>query len=171
VAAGLEAATLGVPAFCFSRQPAGAGLAVVDTAVGQEAPARDFTAQARLAARIVRSLSPAPPGGAVVLNVNFPYVLRDDRLELTRLGRRCYPRGGIARRVGSGKEREYFLYGDPNDPESPAHETEWGTDFAAVASGTTSVTPLAEGWGGRGHRGEAEFLDRIASRLPLGRTR
>jgi 5'-nucleotidase len=116
MAAGLEAATLGVPALCFSRQPAGAGFAVADSEADQGAPSPDFTAQARLAARIVRSLSPAPPGGAVVLNVNFSYVLRDDRLELTRLGRHWYPRAGIARRAGSGSGNEYFLFGDPNVP-------------------------------------------------------
>jgi 5'-nucleotidase len=171
VGAGLEAAALGVPALCFSRQPDGGSLAVVDPAAGQEPQPPDFTAQAALAARMVRSLSPAPSSPAIVLNVNFPDVLRDDRLEVTRLGRRWYPAAGIVRRARVGHECDYFLFGDPDDPEGPPHETAWGTDFAAVASGVTSVTPLAVDWGDRGHPDQEEFLDRIGRLLPLGRAR
>jgi hypothetical protein len=111
VGASFEAATLGVPALCFSRLPAGGSLDVMDPAAGREPVPPDFTAQARLAAKLVGSLSPVPPGGAVVLNINFPDVLRDDRLELTRLGRRWYPAAAITPLLipltggGHGRER------------------------------------------------------------------
>ncbi len=123
VAAALEGALLGLPAVAVSLQGA--------------AP-RQFAAAAHLAAPVVaRVLTDGLPHG-LVLNVNVPDVPAADvkGVRVTRLG--CASvHERIVLETGDGPVRHYTIATDERDC---AHEE--GTDFAALAAGYISITPL-----------------------------
>jgi 5'-nucleotidase len=122
VSAAFEAALMEVPAFAVSQETGAA-----------EAP--DYAAAARfaraLAAQILRRGMPPE----TLLNVNVPRL--DPRgVRVTRQGRRIHP-GGLVERTDP-KGRTYYWIG--------GQSAEWagdpGSDFAALAAGYISVTPL-----------------------------
>ena len=123
VAAALEGALLGLPAVAISVQG--------------RSP-RHFDAAARLVAPIVaRVLADGLPHG-LVLNVNVPDLPLDQvrGVQITRLG--C---PSVHERIeiesGGGAVRRYTLHTEARDCVS-----ETGTDFAALAAGYLSITPL-----------------------------
>jgi 5'-nucleotidase len=123
VAAALEGALLGLPAVAISVQG--------------RSP-RHFDAAARLVAPIVaRVLADGLPHG-LVLNVNVPDLPLDEvrGVQVTKLG--C---ASVHERIeiesGGGAVRRYTLHSEARDC---ANET--GTDFAALAAGYLSITPL-----------------------------
>jgi 5'-nucleotidase len=123
VAAALEGALLGLPAVAVSVQGT--------------AP-RHFDDAARLAATVVeRVLADGLPHG-LVLNVNLPDLpVADVRgVKVTRLG--C---ASVHERIlietGDGAVKRYTIHSEARDCEN-----ESGTDFAALAHGYISITPL-----------------------------
>jgi 5'-nucleotidase len=155
VAAALEGALLGLPSVAISIQG--------------RAP-RHFDDAATLAAPIVaRVLADGLPQG-LVLNVNVPDLAADAvrGVQVTRLG--C---AGVHERIvleaGDGTVTRYTIAGEERDCR---HET--GTDFAALAAGYISITPLQfdlvdprafellEGW---------KLNEAVAAVLPAGAMR
>ena len=123
VAAALEGALLGLPAVAVSVQG--------------RSP-RNFDAAARLVAPIVaRVLADGLPHG-LVLNVNVPDLPLDQvrGVQVTRLG--C---ASVHERIeiesGGGPIKRYTIHTEARDCAS-----ETGTDFAALAAGYLSITPL-----------------------------
>ena len=123
VAAALEGALLGLPALAISVQG--------------RSP-RHFDDAARLVAPLVaRVLADGLPHG-LVLNVNVPDLPLDQvhGVQVTRLG--C---ASVHERIeiesGGGAVKRYTLHSEARDC---AHES--GTDFAALAAGYLSITPL-----------------------------
>jgi 5'-nucleotidase len=123
VAAALEGALLGLPAVAIS--------------VLGRAP-RHFADAAGLAAPIVaRVLADGLPHG-LVLNVNFPDLAAADvrGVRVTRLG--CASvHERIVLETGDGEVRRYTIHTEARDCANEA-----GTDFAALAAGYISITPL-----------------------------
>ena len=123
VAAALEGALLGLPAVAVSVQG--------------RSP-RHFDDAATLAAPIVaRVLADGLPHG-LVLNVNLPDLAAAEvrGVQVTRLG--CASvHERIVLETGDGTVRRYTIHSEERDCR---HET--GTDFAALAAGYISITPL-----------------------------
>ena len=152
VAAALEGALLGLPAVAVSVQG--------------RSP-RHFDDAATLAAPIVaRVLADGLPHG-LVLNVNFPDLTAAEirGVQVTRLG--CASvHERIVLETGDGEVRRYTIHSEERDCR---HET--GTDFAALAAGYVSITPLhfdlvdprafelLEGW---------KLSEAVAAVLPAG---
>lgn len=123
VSAALEAALLGLPAVALS--------------VRGRSP-RYFADAVTLAAPIVaRVLADGLPHG-LVLNVNVPDLPYDEvrGVQVTRLG--CASvHERIVLETGDGAVKRYTIHSEERDCR---HET--GTDFAALAAGYISITPL-----------------------------
>ena len=155
VAAALEGALLGLPAVAVSVQG--------------RSP-RHFDDAATLTAPIVaRVLADGLPHG-LVLNVNLPDLAAADvrGVQVTRLG--CASvHERIVLETGDGTVRRYTIHSEERDCR---HET--GTDFAALAAGYISITPLhfdlvdprafelLEGW---------KLSEAVAAVLPAGGAR
>ena len=123
VAAALEGALLGLPAVAVSVQ--GRSPRHVDDVVSLAVPI------------VARVLADGLPHG-LVLNVNLPDLVAADvrGVQVTRLG--CASvHERIVLETGDGAVRRYTIHSEERDC---AHET--GTDFAALAAGYISITPL-----------------------------
>ncbi|HEX5850015.1 MAG TPA: 5'/3'-nucleotidase SurE [Rubrobacter sp.] len=136
VAGAMEGIVIGVPGIAVSlsidrpwhetveeRMPLDAGLHFETVA--------DFTA------RLVKVAYKGLPAGRI-LNVNAPNLPRE-RLRgarVTRLGRRFYKDELVEVRDAEGRVG-YDIYNNP-----PGYHEEDGTDFAAIADGEISVTPV-----------------------------
>jgi 5'/3'-nucleotidase len=135
VAAALEGAVLGVPAIAVSQQ---SRKREMDFRLGREF---DFDSAALFVARLVAQLPRQPISRGTLLNVNCPALPADGLAgaTVTRLGKRIYrDRLELEEEDPSGgRRRRYRIYGD-----DPAYHHEEGTDFAAIADGMISVTPL-----------------------------
>ncbi|HVR86440.1 MAG TPA: 5'/3'-nucleotidase SurE [Planctomycetota bacterium] len=122
VAAALEGAQAGILSFAVSRRVASN---------------ENYRAEAKIAARIIGTLSGAPSGGNTVYNINIPspkargVVTTTTELEpyVDRYDRRTDPRGRIY----------YWLRGEP--PRQTKRNGYW-TDEGAIAGGFVAVTPL-----------------------------
>ena len=121
VSAAFEATLIGVPAFALSQQ-------LLDGEADYAAAARFART---LAGEILRRGLPAD----TLLNVNVPAV-PPRGVRVTRQGKRLYPGGVIERRDPKG--RIYYWIGGA--PAEWAEDEE--SDFAALASGEISLTPL-----------------------------
>lgn len=124
VSAAMEGTLLGIPSIAFSL-----------------ASRRDFqfAAAGRFASRLAAWVlaDGLPPD--TLLNVNVPPTAEGDapeRFELTRLGRRRYS-GTIEAKVDPRGRSYYWIGGDEIEGQ-----VESGTDFAAVAAGAISLTPI-----------------------------
>lgn len=130
VAGALEGIVIGVPGIAVSLSTGRPWHAGVAEDLHFE-PVAEFTA--RLAKMAHKGL---PPGR--VLNVNAPNLdfgeLKGARI--TRLGRRFYKDELIEVRGDDGRVG-YDIYNNP-----PGHHDGEGTDFAAIAAGEISVTPI-----------------------------
>lgn len=123
VAAATEGRFLGLPAIAVSMGEHG----------------HDFyETAARVVAELVGQLDRDPISSDFVLNVNVPYRPYEQikGIQMTRLGRRH--RAETMVRDSDPWGREIFWYG----PVGPHRDDGPGTDFAAVADGYVSVTPL-----------------------------
>ncbi len=121
VSAAFEATLIGVPAFAISQQ-------------ATDRPP-DLAAAGRFALTLARQILQHALPLDTLLNVNVP-AAPGRGVRVTRQGKRLYP-GGVIERVDP-KGRKYYWIGGAsaeweNDPDS---------DFAAVADGFVSVTPL-----------------------------
>ncbi len=132
VAAALEGIVLGLPAIAVSQQsPRGE----VDFRAGDNWRSDHFEAAAQLTAKLVDQVDDVPMPERTLLNVNCP--TRSPRgVRACRLGRRIY-RDRLELDEEAGGRRRYRIYG-----EDPSYHPEGGTDFAAIAEGCVSVTPL-----------------------------
>jgi 5'-nucleotidase len=135
VAAALEGVVLGLPAIAVSQQ---SNKREMDFRLGREF---DFEPSARFTARLVASLAARPVPAGALLNVNVPAVAWADLTgaAVTRMGKRIY-RDKLELQeedAGGRRRRRYRIYGD-----EPHYHDEEGTDFAAIADGMISVTPL-----------------------------
>jgi 5'-nucleotidase len=132
VAAALEGIVLGIPAIAVSQQ---ADHGEMDFRAGSAWERDDFAAAAGFVARMIDELDRVPMPEGTLLNVNCPAgELRGARA--ARLGKRIY-NDRMELTEEEGGRRRYRIYG-----ELPGYQHEDGTDFAAIAAGCVSVTPL-----------------------------
>ncbi len=133
VAAALEGIVLGIPAIAVSQQ---ADRGRLDFRAGHEWQREDFEQAAAFSARIVEELADVPMPGGTLLNVNCPAGEVRGACAC-RLGKRIYRDQLELAEEEPGGRRRYQIYG-----EEPGYRHEAGTDFAAIAEGRISVTPL-----------------------------
>jgi 5'-nucleotidase len=139
VSAGLEAALLGVSSVCVSQQSSGPWSEHDPDAAPMAQPS--FDTAGSVAASIAAALARSRPTEPVVLSVNVPARPASPKVILTRLGMRPYSHGSVDPAHDDGVTRSYYLFGPPGEePPMPAGAD--GTDFAAIASGLISLTPL-----------------------------
>ena len=129
VAAALEGIVLGVPGIAVSQQSKAREM---DFRLGDEF---DFSDAAAFAARLVEEIESIPLPDGTLLNINCP-AGGAGGARACRLGRRIY-RDTLQQVSEQDGRRHYRIYGD-----DPSYHSEAGTDFAAVADGMISVTPL-----------------------------
>lgn len=120
ISAAFEASLLGIPSIAFSAL------------VGEHF---SFENHAGFAARLSRVVLERKIDRSIILNVNFP-VERAHGVRLTRLGKRSYAEGVIERLDPRGR-KYYWIGGD-----QPTWEDDPESDYAAVAAGYVSITPL-----------------------------
>ncbi len=122
VSAAFEATLMSLPAFAISQE------------VGDASPV-DFKAAARFARNLAQEILSRGMPPDTLLNVNVP---RKDPngVRVTRQGKRIYPGGVIERHDPKG--RAYYWIGG----QSADWEDDPLSDFAALADGCISVTPL-----------------------------
>jgi 5'-nucleotidase len=132
VAAALEGIMLGIPAIAVSQQPDHGEL---DFRAGSAWAREHFEQAAAFVARMVDELEHVPMPEGTLLNVNCPAgEIRG--VSACRLGKRVY-NDRIELTEEQNGRRRYRMYGD-----DPSYRHEDGTDFAAIADGYISVTPL-----------------------------
>lgn len=132
VAAALEAALTGIPAIAFSMEVGEESLFTLEYAQP------DFARAAVVAGAIARDvLENGMPGGAELLNVNFPSKIDSStRVVLTEVGRRKYTQKVLVRKDPRGRAY-YWLFGERLS-EFPAN-----SDAEAVLTKKQiSITPL-----------------------------
>jgi 5'-nucleotidase len=132
VAAALEGIVLGIPAIAVSQQAYEGRL---DSWMGRDWQREDFEQAATFAARMIEELEQVPMPSATLLNINSP-AGEAVGVRAARLGKRIYNDKLHLAEVEEGRRR-YHIYG-----EEPGYHNEDGTDFAAIAEGCISVTPL-----------------------------
>ncbi|MEA2450748.1 MAG: 5/3-nucleotidase [Thermoleophilaceae bacterium] len=98
-------------------------------------PGTDFADASAFAARLVEEIESVPLPAGTLLNVNCP-AGGAAGARACRLGRRIN-RDTLKQISEEDGRRHYRIYGD-----DPSYHSEPGTDFAAIADGLISVTPL-----------------------------
>jgi 5'-nucleotidase len=132
VAAALEGIVLGIPAIAASQQ---ADRGRVDFRSDRRWEKGDFDQAAAFVARMVEELEHVPMPEGTLLNINVPAgEIKGARA--CKLGKRIY-RDRLELAEEEGGRRRYQIYG-----EEPGYQRDEGTDFAAIADGIISVTPL-----------------------------
>ncbi|HVX33321.1 MAG TPA: 5'/3'-nucleotidase SurE [Solirubrobacterales bacterium] len=130
VAAALEGIVLGIPAFAFSQQATGNGMAYGGARF-------EFDFSAAFAARLVGRVRAHEMPAATLINVNFPGV-EVTGVEVTKLGKRIYnDELRLLDEVDESGRKRYEIYG-----WKPGYEEAEGTDLSAVAAGRVAVTPI-----------------------------
>ncbi len=122
VSAAFEATLMSLPAFAISQE------------IGRDAPV-DFGAAGRFAGVLAKEILQRGMPPDTLFNVNVPR-RRPRGVRVTHQGRRIYP-GGVIERVDPKGRAYYWIGGQPADWEDDAK-----SDFAALADGYISVTPL-----------------------------
>jgi 5'-nucleotidase len=137
--AAIEAALLGVGGIAVSQQSLDRRFRLVDVT------GYDWTSSAQVVATLAQEATRNPLPPRTLVNANVPGSAPTVATEVTRLGRRAYRRGGLEMaRTDHGHGFYTFHVNEDFDP--PIHE-EPGTDFAALAQGSVSLTPLSLAWG------------------------
>jgi 5'-nucleotidase len=141
VGAAIEGALLGGTGLAVSQQHFDGHFHILDS-FDPTTPVYDTTAEiaALFAVAILESEAPE----RAVINVNVPATVREPRVELTRLGRRFYPGDSLIEAERDGVHG-LLTYGERGGPPPP-YEDEPGTDFAALAAGHVSATPMSFAW-------------------------
>ena len=155
VAAALEAAITGIPAIAFSMEVPG------ETMFALEYDQPDFANAGAIAGEVIRDvLENGLPGGAEILNVNFPLKVEPTTpIVLTQVGRRKYTDRVIVRRDPRGRAY-YWLFGEKLSHFAP------DTDIEAVAvKKSVSITPIALNMSGPITEDLEGLRDRVRSRL------
>jgi 5'-nucleotidase len=157
VGAAVEGALLGLPSVAISQQSSDGRFLVVDRAD------HDFSGSAALGLALAQAVIAYPPPSRSVLNVNVPGRALTGPLEVARLGRRAWRRGGLAEEHTEEYGRGYYSFGVNSDSE-PAYDAGPGTDFAAIAAGHACITPLSLDWGNQ--QAPAQLSDWLGRILP-----
>jgi 5'-nucleotidase len=132
VAAALEGIMLDLPAIAVSQQ---ADHGALDFRAGRAWQGEHFEQAAAFTARMVEELARVPMPAGTLLNVNVPFGdVRGARA--CRLGKRVYNDRLELTEEQDGRRR-FRVYGN-----TPSHQNEEGTDFAAISDGCIAVTPL-----------------------------
>ncbi len=122
VSAAFEATLMSLPAFAISQE------------IGEGTPV-DFEAAARFARTLAEQVLARGMPPDTLLNINVPR-RRPRGVRVTHQGKRLYP-GGVIERLDP-KGRSYYWIGG----QSAEWEDDPKSDFAALADGFISVTPL-----------------------------
>ena len=122
VSAAFEATLIGLPAFAISQEVGGAEVV-------------DYDAAARFAPVLSRQILNHGMPPDTLLNVNVPKA-SPRGVRVTHQGKRIYPGGVIERKDPKG--RSYYWIGG----QSAEWQSDPDCDFAALADGFVSVTPL-----------------------------
>jgi 5'/3'-nucleotidase len=122
VSAAFEATLMSLPAFAISQE------------IGTDSPV-DFGAAGRFARVLAREILERGMPADTLFNVNVPR-RSPQGVRVTHQGRRIYP-GGVIERLDP-KGRTYYWIGS----QSADWEDDPKSDFAALADGFISVTPL-----------------------------
>lgn len=127
VTAAMEGVIWQIPSIAFSLDSGRSDLGDID-----------YSAAARVARFVVRTVMRMGMPKGVLLNVNIPYVPTEELrgLRLTRQGLRVY-RDRLDKRQDPRGNDYYWIGGD-----SPTGVPEKGTDVGALADGYVSITPL-----------------------------
>lgn len=141
VGAAVEGALLGATGLAVSQQHFDEDFHIL-ASFDQTTPVYETTAA--IAAMFALEMLARPAPERAVVNVNVPATLRERRVELTRLGRRFYEPGSVFAGERDGIHG-LFSYGERGGPPPPFEDAP-GTDFAAVAAGRVSATPLSFAW-------------------------
>jgi 5'-nucleotidase len=147
VGAAIEAALLGVPGLAVSQQHFEGDFHILDS-FDQTTPVYETTAA--IAALFAQEMLARPAPERVAINVNVPAAVREPKVEVTRLGRRFYEPGSVVAAERDGVHG-YLTYGQRGGPPPPFEDAP-GTDFAALAAGRVSATPISLAW----HREDGE---------------
>jgi 5'-nucleotidase len=147
VGAAVEGALLGASGLAVSQQHFDGDFHILDS-FDPTTPVYETTAA--IAAMFALEMLARPAPERSLINVNVPATLSDPRVELTRLGRRFYEPDSVFSGERDGV-RGYFTYGQRGGPPPPFEDTA-GTDFAALAAGRVSATPISYAW----HREDGE---------------
>lgn len=143
VGAGLEAGLLGTPALCLSQQtPTGSFAVNYSEDLAAQGLSYDFELSARHGARLAAALVASRRGEPFVLSVNYPTLLRDPVVRLTRPGKRAYPRTSARPWRADEMSRSLYAFGAPDDALTEL-DGGHGTDLWALRHGSVSVTALA----------------------------
>jgi 5'-nucleotidase len=155
VAAALEAALTGIPAIAFSMQVGEESLFTPE--YGQI----DFSKAASVAGEVVRDvLENGMPGGAELLNVNFPSrVDMSTPLALTEIGRRKYTQRVLVRKDPRGRPY-YWLFGERLSEFPPNSDAE-----AVLKKRSISITPMVLNMSGPKSEGLERMRARVKNRL------
>lgn len=155
VGAATEGALLGLPAIALSQQSSDRRFRLVDRA------GYDFSGSAALAVALAQAVIADPPPRRSVLNVNVPGRALTGPIEITTLGCRAWRRGGLVEEHTEEFGHGYYSFGVNSDTD-PDYHAEPGTDFAALAAGHASITPLSLDWGNNQAPAQLrDWLDRI----------
>ncbi|WP_267595479.1 5'/3'-nucleotidase SurE [Carbonactinospora thermoautotrophica] len=138
VGAGIEGALLGLPALCLSQQSCDGRFRLVDL-VGY-----DWTWSVAAGLILVRRMMHEPIASPAVINVNIPGIGVTGPAAVTTLGRRAYRRGSI-RPVATERGKGYYTFGFDLDDDPPIAPGD-STDYAAIAAGRISLTPIPLPW-------------------------
>ncbi|HEX5929603.1 MAG TPA: 5'/3'-nucleotidase SurE [Solirubrobacterales bacterium] len=141
VGAAIEGALLGAVGLAISQQHFDEDFHILSS-FDQTTPVYDTTAAIAALFAVEMLARPAPERS--VINLNVPATLRERKVEVTRLGRRFYEPGSVFAGERDGA-RGLFSYGERGGPPPPFEDAP-GTDFAAVAAGRVSATPLSFAW-------------------------
>jgi 5'-nucleotidase len=162
--AALEGALLGRPAVAFSQQDVARDLSMLSGAP-------HVFELAWLAPAIVRAAARQPRGERLAANVNFPNVIRDLSVPVTRLGSLDYDGRWMKADASDPTGSTFWPYMRSLNAH-PAHDAAPDTDMSNVAAGRISITPVSLDWAaaGPGTRA-AEFAARLATAAQSGLTR
>lgn len=137
--AAIEGALLGVGSIAVSQQSRDGRFRLVDRT------GYDWTASGQVVATLASQALKHPIPARAVVNVNVPGGVPEAETQVTKLGQRAYRRGGLEMahtELGHG-----FYTFHVNQDADPPHHAAPGTDFAALADGAVSLTPLSFAWG------------------------
>ncbi len=141
VGAAVEGALLGAMGLALSQQHFDDDFHILSS-FDQTTPVYDTTAAIGALFALEMLARPAPE--RTVVNVNVPATLRERSVEVTRLGRRFYEPGSVFAGERDGAHG-LFSYGERGGTPPPFEDAP-GTDFAAIAAGRISATPISFAW-------------------------
>jgi 5'-nucleotidase len=139
--AAIEGALLGVGSIAVSQQSRDRRFRLVDRTD------YDWTTSSQVVVTLAERALASPLPTRTMVNVNIPGSTPDVPTSVTHLGQRAYRRGGLEMAhtdLGHG----FYTFHVNEDVDPPYHAAP-GTDFAALAAGAVSITPLSFAWGDR----------------------